>query len=90
MWDNGPDAIAELANVLAVRRIALDRFGLANLPAGAPAADLRRMIVPLYLFHRYQVTAVSKLIGGVDYGYAVSRPRSGSTRPTPRGPRSHG
>jgi hypothetical protein len=29
------------------------------------------MIVPLYLFHRYQVTAVSKLIGGVDYGYAV-------------------
>jgi hypothetical protein len=71
MWDNGPDAIAELANVLAVRRIALDRFGLANLPAGAPAADLRRMIVPLYLFHRYQVTAVSKLIGGVDYAYAV-------------------
>ncbi len=71
MWDNGPDAIAELANVLSVRRIALDRFGLANLPAGAPAADLRRMIVPLYLFHRYQVTAVSKLIGGVDYSYAV-------------------
>ncbi len=71
MWDNGPDAIAELANVLAVRRIALDRFGVANLPAGAPAADLRRMIVPLYLFHRYQVTAVSKLIGGVDYSYAV-------------------
>ena len=71
MWDNGPDAIAELANVLAVRRIAIDRFGLANLPDGAPAADLRRMIVPLYLFHRYQVTAVSKLIGGVDYSYAV-------------------
>lgn len=71
MWDNGPDAIAELANVLAVRRIAIARFGLGNLPDGAPAADLRRMIVPLYLFHRYQVTAVSKLIGGVDYGYAV-------------------
>lgn len=71
MWDNGPDAVAELANVLAVRRISLDRFGLGNLPDGAPAADLRRMIVPLYLFHRYQVTAVSKLIGGVDYGYAV-------------------
>lgn len=71
MWDNGSDAVAELANVLAVRRIALARFGLANLPAGAPAADLRRMIVPLYLLHRYQVTAASKLIGGVDYGYAV-------------------
>ncbi len=71
MWDNGEDAVAELANVLAARRIALARFGLRNLPEGAPAADLRRMIVPIYLYHRYQVTAASKLIGGVDYGYAV-------------------
>jgi hypothetical protein len=71
MWDNGTDPVAELTNVLAVRRIALARFGLDNLPKGSAAADLRRMIVPLYLFHRYQVTAVSKLIGGVDYSYAV-------------------
>lgn len=71
MWDNGDDAVAELANVLAVRRIALSRFGIDNLPAGTAAADLRRMIVPIYLFHRYQVTAASKLIGGVDYAYAV-------------------
>ncbi|MDB5577969.1 MAG: peptidase [Bradyrhizobium sp.] len=71
MWDNGPDAIAELGNVLAVRRIALSRFGLGNLPDGSPAADLRRMIVPLYLYHRYEVTAVSKLVGGLDYSYSV-------------------
>lgn len=72
MWDNGTDPVAELANVLAVRRIALSRFGLANLPAGAPAADLRRVIVPIYLYHRYQTTAVGRQIGGVDYGYAIS------------------
>ncbi|RDE06990.1 zinc-dependent metalloprotease [Sphingomonas aracearum] len=72
MWDDGEDAAAALDHALAVRRIALSRFGLANLPAGAPAADLRRMIVPLYLFHRYQVTAAAKLIGGVDYRYAVA------------------
>ncbi|QKS01668.1 DUF5117 domain-containing protein [Sphingomonas sp. CL5.1] len=72
MWDNGPDAVAELANVLAVRRIALSRFGPANLPKGSPGADLRRMIVPIYLYHRYQVTAVSKLVAGVDYSYAVA------------------
>ncbi|HRL07646.1 MAG TPA: zinc-dependent metalloprotease, partial [Brevundimonas diminuta] len=52
MWDNGTDPVAEFANTLAVRRIALSRFGLANLPAGAPAADLRRVIVPIYLYHR--------------------------------------
>ncbi|MCI4592142.1 zinc-dependent metalloprotease [Sphingobium sp. BYY-5] len=71
MWDDGADAAAQLDHILAVRKIALDRFGLDNLPAGAAAADLRRMIVPIYLFHRYQVTAASKLIGGVDYAYAV-------------------
>ena len=72
MWDNGDDAVSELANVLGVRRIALARFGPDNLPKGSPAADLRRMIVPIYLYHRYQVTAVSKLIAGVDYRYAVA------------------
>jgi hypothetical protein len=34
-------------------------------------ADLERILVPLYLAHRYQVEAVSKLIGGVNYTYTV-------------------
>lgn len=72
MWDNGVDVVAEFANTLAVRRVALSRFGLNNLPAGAPAADLRRVIVPIYLYHRYQTTAVGRQIGGVDYAYSVS------------------
>ncbi|AYG95376.1 DUF5117 domain-containing protein [Brevundimonas naejangsanensis] len=71
MWDNGEDSTAEFANTLAVRRIALSRFGLDNLPDGAAAADLRRVIVPIYLYHRYQTTAVGRLVGGVDYAYAV-------------------
>ena len=71
MWDNGEDPAAEFANTLAVRRIALSRFGLDNLPDGAAAADLRRVIVPIYLYHRYQTTAVGRLVGGVDYAYAV-------------------
>ncbi len=71
LWDNGADPVVELDNVLAVRRIALSRFGLNSVPAGAPAADLRRALVPIYLFHRYQVDAAVKFVGGVDYGYAV-------------------
>lgn len=71
MWDNGEDPVAELANVMQVRRIALSRFGLDNLPDGAPAADLRRVIVPIYLYHRYQTTAVARQVAGLDYGYAV-------------------
>ncbi|MCJ2184586.1 zinc-dependent metalloprotease, partial [Novosphingobium sp. 1949] len=72
MWDDGTDAVAGLEHTMAVRKLALARFGLANLPEGAAAADLRRMLVPLYLFHRYEVTAASKLVAGVDYRYAVN------------------
>lgn len=71
-WDNGTDAVDELGHVLAVRKIALGRFGLGNIAKGAPVADLRRVYVPVYLFHRYQVDAVVKQVGGVDYAYAVN------------------
>jgi len=81
LWDDGPDAVAGLAHVLAVRRIALDRFGPANLPAGAPLSDLRRVIVPIYLFHRYEVDAVAKSIGGVDFNYGVRGDGAPPARP---------
>ena len=71
LWDDGTDSVEGLKHVLAVRRIALDRFGTANLPKDAPVSDLRRVIVPIYLFHRYEVDATSKLVGGIDFTYAV-------------------
>lgn len=71
LWDNGSDAVAELNHLMQVRRLALSRFGLDNLPQGAAVNDLRRRLVPIYLYHRYQVDAVAKLIGGSDYGYQV-------------------
>jgi hypothetical protein len=72
LWDDGSDPVSELAHVLEVRRIALERFGPGNLPKGAPLSDLRRVIVPVYLFHRYEVDAVSKSIGGAVFTYAVN------------------
>lgn len=71
VWDNGTDPVAELDHLMAVRKIALDRFGLANLPKGASVADLRRMVVPIYIFHRYQVDATAKLVGGIDFTYGA-------------------
>ena len=71
LWDDGPDSVASLEHVLAVRKIALARFGPANIPAGAPLSELRRVIVPIYLFHRYEVDSVSKSVGGVDFTYGV-------------------
>lgn len=71
-WDNGSDPVKELGHIMEVRRVALSHFGLHNIAPGAPMADLRRVFVPIYLFHRYQVAGVVKLLGGIDYSYAVN------------------
>ena len=71
LWDNGADPVAELDHLMQVRRVALDRFGLDSLPAGSAVNDLRRRLVPIYLYHRYQADAVAKLVGGLDYAYPV-------------------
>ncbi len=71
LWDNGTDAAAELDRMMAVRRAALARFGENVIPTGRPLATLEEALVPLYLHHRYQVEAVSKLVGGQAYTYAL-------------------
>ena len=71
LWDNGADPVSELNNVLAVRRLAIEQFGLDNIEAGESYDDLEDLFVLLYFYHRYQTEAASKLIGGVDYGYSL-------------------
>jgi hypothetical protein len=38
---------------------------------GAPLADLEDTLVPLYLLHRYQTEAATKIIGGLDFRYQL-------------------
>jgi len=71
LWDNGKNTIDELKNVMAVREKALSKFGEKSIRPGAPMALLEDVLVPIYLFHRYQVEAVTKLIGGLNYTYAL-------------------
>lgn len=71
LWDNGDDVSAELDNVLAVRKTAINNFSADNIKSSEPYSVLEDVFVPLYFFHRYQTEAVSKLIGGLDYNYAV-------------------
>ncbi len=71
LWDNGPDPVEELARVLEVRRVALEGFGERAIAPGRPLALLQETLVPIYLYHRYQIEAAAKVIGGLDYVYAV-------------------
>jgi len=71
LWDNGANPIDEMNRLLKVRKTALDNFSANNIPHGSPMSQLEEVLVPLYLAHRYQVEAVAKLIGGVEYTYAM-------------------
>jgi hypothetical protein len=71
LWDSGTNAVDELNRLMQVRVAALKRFGENNIREGAPLATLEDVLVPLYMLHRYQVEATSKLIGGMDYTFAV-------------------
>jgi Met-zincin/Domain of unknown function (DUF5117) len=71
LWDSGANAVDELNRLIEVRGAALKRFGENNIPEGAPMATLEDVLVPLYLMHRYQVEAASKVVGGMDYTFAL-------------------
>ena len=71
LWDNGTNAIEELGNVMKVRAAALRRFGENNIREGAPMATIEDVLVPIYMYHRYQVEAAAKVIGGQDYTFSV-------------------
>src|SRR6266571_2139963 len=71
LWDNGATVIDGLANVMKVRAAALNRFGENNIREGAPMATLEDVLVPLYMYHRYQVEAAAKLVGGEDYTFSL-------------------
>ncbi|AHM59656.1 extracellular metal-dependent peptidase [Flammeovirgaceae bacterium 311] len=83
LWDNGKDAVEELNRVLEIRELALNNFGENNIKPGAPLATLEEVLVPLYFFHRYQAEAAVKLIGGVNYRYALRGDGQISTRLVP-------
>ena len=71
LWDNGKDAADELERVLKIRQKAIENFSEDNIRKNEPYSVLEDVFVPLYFFHRYQTEAAVKMIGGLQYNYAV-------------------
>lgn len=69
LWDTGRNDLDGLTRVMAVRAAALKNLSQAAIPEHTPMATLEDVLVPIYLYHRYQVTAVTKYIGGLDYTF---------------------
>jgi hypothetical protein len=69
LWDTGSNDLDGLSRVMAVRAAALKNLSESAIPEHTPMATLEDVLVPMYLYHRYQVTAVAKSIGGLDYSF---------------------
>ncbi|MBN09663.1 MAG: peptidase [Flavobacteriaceae bacterium] len=71
LWDNGENATNELKNLMKIRKVALNNFSLDHLRIGENYSKLEDRLVPMYFLHRYQLEAVVKIIGGINYNYGV-------------------
>ncbi len=81
LWDNGKSAAEELDNVLAVREHAINNFSSDNIRSNEPYTVLEDVFVPLYFFHRYQTEAAVKIVGGLNYNYAVKGDNQFTVKP---------
>ncbi len=89
LWDNGANAADELDRMMDVRRVALDHFGEAAVKRGQPLATMEEALVPLFLYHRYQAQAASKVIAGQYYTYALRGDGQQPLRPVPAAEQRH-
>lgn len=71
LWDNGTNAADELNRLMVIRKHLLYNFSEKAIRPDAPMATLEEVLVPVYLLHRYQVEAASKMLGGLYYTYAI-------------------
>ncbi|HET7583947.1 MAG TPA: zinc-dependent metalloprotease [Gemmatimonadaceae bacterium] len=81
LWDDAATPAAYLQQVMAVRRVAIARFGLRNIGPGEPVALLQERFAPVYLMHRFAIGSLAKAIGGMEYAYAVNGDGVQATRP---------
>ncbi len=69
-WDNGSDAVADLARVMDVRHHLLEHFDERAIHPGAPLYLLNRRFGFVYLYHRWALEAATKAVGGMEFHYA--------------------
>jgi hypothetical protein len=84
LWDDAATAAEFLQHEMAVRRVAIQRFGLRNIRASEPVVLLQERFAPVYFMHRFALNSLAKTIGGMEYSNAVSGDVQQATRPIAR------
>ncbi len=70
-WINGSDVLDEMDRLMDVRRVLIARFDEQAISEGEAMWRLGERFVPVYLHHRFQLGAVIKTVGGMEYRYGV-------------------
>ncbi len=81
LWDMGSNDLDGLKTVMAVRAAALSNLSEGAIREHTPMATLEDVLVPIYLYHRYQVAAVAKSIGGLNYSFSLRGAKGASQTP---------
>jgi hypothetical protein len=81
LWDDAATELEFLRHQTDVRRVAMSRFGLANLRPGEPVSLLQERFAPLYFFHRFALNSTTKAIGGLEYSNALAGDGQQASRP---------
>jgi hypothetical protein len=83
LWDSGTNAADELNRLMVLRKQVLNNFSAKAIRQDAPMATLEEVLVPMYLIHRYQTEAASKMLGGLHYSFALKNDGQTITRFVP-------
>ncbi len=54
-----------------VRKKIISEFSDKHIRNDAPMSSIEEVFVPMYLFHRYQIEGAAKVLGGLNYSFAV-------------------
>ncbi len=71
-YDDGPDPVAWLKEILPVRNALLARYGQQMLRPGEPGSMLASRFPLIYLFHRYALAAALNVIGSAKVPIALT------------------
>ena len=73
-WDYGYNPIQSLNDSLIIRSIALhhlEHHPLSSLSSWSPISRLQQLFPLIYFWHRYEIEATCKIIGGSLYQYSL-------------------
>lgn len=62
-YDDGPDPVAHLREIIPVRNALLANYGPKLLRSGMPYSELASRLALVYMFHRYAIGAAANVVG---------------------------